>query len=155
MKKITSTIIHLEFTIMKTLLNNVGKVAAVALTVTGLSYGGNATADEPVIGKLSALTIAGLSPAFDPNITQYTISQPADCFAPVTATVPDPDNPNLKLYVNGPTGSGETSSAYLCDGKTTFDIVIYDVWNEVGHYTITSTGVVAPTPDATPPSTES
>jgi len=103
---------------------------------------------------LSALTVAGLSPAFDPNITEYTIPQPADCYAPVTATVPDPSNPNLKLYVsNNPTSSGEASNAYLCDGKTKVDIVVYDVWNEVGHYTLTSTGAAptsSPGPDTTP-----
>ena len=101
----------------------------------------------PVSGKLSGLTVAGLSPAFDPNVTAYTIPQPANCAAAVTAAVPDPSNPNLKLYVaSNPTTSGATVNAWLCDGKTKIDVVIYDVWKEVGHYTITSTGAIASMP---------
>lgn len=100
----------------------------------------------PVSGKLTSLNIAGLSPAFDPNVTQYTLPQPANCAAPVTATVSAQDaaNPNLKLYISSnPASSGGTLNAWLCDGKTQIDVVIYDVWNEVGHYTITSTGQMA------------
>lgn len=100
----------------------------------------------PISGKLTALNVANLSPAFDPNVTQYTIPQPANCSTPVTASVSAQDaaNPNLKLYVSSnPTSSGGTVNAWLCDGKTSVDVVIYDVWNEVGHYTITSTGQVA------------
>ncbi|MCX7098438.1 MAG: hypothetical protein NTV43_11115 [Methylococcales bacterium] len=132
---------------MKTPLNTLSKAIALALTVTAPGYAGTALADTPVSGKLSTLNIAGLSPAFDPNITAYTIAQPADCFAPVTATVEDPSNPNLKIFIAGNTASsGTASTAYLCDGKTSFDISIYDVWNEVGHYTITSTGAGTPEP---------
>ena len=109
----------------------------------------------PVSGKLSGLTAAGLSPAFDPNITAYTVPQPANCSVPVTATVADPTNPSLKLYVsNNPTSSGATVNAWVCDGKTKVDIIIFDVWNEVGRYTITPTGtapVTLPTdPNPTP-----
>jgi len=109
----------------------------------------------PVSGKLSGLTAAGLSPAFDPDITDYTVPQPANCSVPVSATVADPANPNLKLYVsNNPSSSGATVNAWVCDGKTKVDIVIFDVWNEVGRYTITPTGTVPVTlpsdPDPTP-----
>lgn len=48
------------------------------------------------------------------------------------------------MYVaNNPTASGNTVNAWLCDGSTKVDVVIYDNWTEVGHYTITSTGQVA------------
>ncbi|WP_052700221.1 DUF1800 family protein [Methylocucumis oryzae] len=102
----------------------------------------------PIDGKLTSLTVAGLSPAFDPNITEYTVAQPANCALPVTATVANPTNPNLKLYIaSNPTSSGATVNAWVCDGHTSVDIVIYDVWNEVGHYTITTTGMM---PDPNP-----
>lgn len=105
----------------------------------------------PVSGKLSGLDVTGLSPAFDPNITAYTVPQPANCAVPVTATVPNPANPNLKLYVSSnATSSGATVNAWVCDGKTKVDIVIYDVWTEVGHYTITPTGVAMPMPNPNP-----
>lgn len=104
-----------------------------------------------ISGKLSGLVAAGLSPAFDPDITAYTVPQPANCGVAVTATVADPANPNLKLYVSSnPTSSGATVNAWVCDGKTKVDIVIYDVWNEVGHYTITPTGAVPPMPPSDP-----
>lgn len=102
-------------------------------------------------GKLSNLVVANLSPAFDPNITAYTVPQPANCAVPVTATVAAPVSPNLKLYISSnPTSSGATVNAWVCNGKTKVDIVIYDVWTEVGHYTITPTGVAAPMPNPNP-----
>lgn len=101
----------------------------------------------PVSGKLSGLTVANLSPAFDPNVTQYKVPQPANCSISITATVPDPANPNLKLYIDSnPTASGGTVNAWVCDGKTKVDIVIYDVWTVVGQYTITPDGSAPPPP---------
>ena len=95
----------------------------------------------PVSGKLTSLAAANLSPAFDPNVTQYSVAQPANCSLPVTVTLANPDNPNLKLYVaSNPAKSGVATNAWLCDGKSKVDIVIYDVWTEVGHYTLTSSG---------------
>lgn len=111
------------------------------------------TAVAAVSGKLSSLTVANLSPAFNPNITAYTIPQPADCGVAVTATVPAPDStdPNLKLYIaSNPASSGATINAWLCNGKTKVDIVIFDVWKEVGRYTITSTGSITPPPPPEP-----
>lgn len=110
----------------------------------------------PVSGKLSNLVATGLSPAFDPAITQYTVPRPMNCSVPVTAGVDNPTNPNLKLYIaSNPTTSGKTVNAWVCDGKTKVDVVIYDVWKEVGHYIITPVGEpVATTPPTTmPPST--
>jgi uncharacterized protein (DUF1800 family) len=92
----------------------------------------------PVSGKLSSLSVANLSPAFDPNITQYTVPQPGNCAVAVTAVAQSAGNANLKLYVaNTLTSSGSTVNAWVCDGHTQIDIVLYDVWTEVGHYTIT------------------
>ena len=111
------------------------------------------TAAAAVSGKLSSLTVANLSPAFDPNITAYTIPQPADCGVAVTAAVPTPDStdPNLKLYIaSNPASSGASVNAWLCNGKTKVDIVIFDVWKEVGRYTITSTGSITPPPPPEP-----
>lgn len=111
------------------------------------------TSPTPVSGKLTSLVATGLSPAFDPAITKYTVPTPANCSVPVTAIVPDPNNPNLKLYISSnPTSSGKTINAWVCNGSTKVDIIIYDVWTEVGHYIITPTGapVVTPTPTPTP-----
>lgn len=67
--------------------------------------------------------IAGLSPAFSPAVTQYTIPRTSNCAVPVTATLA---NPVHKLYISsGETPSGVTRSAWVCDGKTKIDVVIY------------------------------
>ncbi len=107
-----------------------------------------------VSGKLSQLVVAGLNPAFNPEVTQYTIPTPSNCSVAVTASVENPSHPNLKLYVaSNPTSNGKTVNAWLCNGKTKVDIIIYDVWNEVGHYTITPMGesVMAPPTVTEPP----
>lgn len=120
-------------------------------TVTPVAQAPLPPPPPPVSGKLTGLSVAGLSPAFDPDVTAYTIPQPANCAAAITATVADPNHPNLKLYVaNNPTTSGATVNAWLCDGKSKADVVIFDVWKEVGRYTITSTGAMTPTPPQTP-----
>ena len=95
-------------------------------------------AASPVSGKLTGLVAQGLMPAFDPTITQYTVPAPSNCLVSITATVADPTNPNLKLSIsNTSTTSGKVVNAWVCNGKTPTDIVIYDVWTVVGHYTIT------------------
>lgn len=100
-------------------------------------------------GKLAGLVVPDLSPAFDPDVTQYTIPKTSNCSVPVTATLA---NPAMKLYVaNTPTPSGTTRNAWVCDGHTKIDIVIYDVWTEVGRYTVTpAVAQATPTPMPTP-----
>ena len=99
----------------------------------------------PVSGKLTGLNIANLTPAFDPNVTQYTVPRPASCSVPTAVTVADPTNPNLKLYISSnPTTSGATVNAWVCGNQPTIDIVIYDVWTEVGHYMVTPVNAPAP-----------
>jgi len=116
-------------------------------TITPVQQASPPPPPPAISGKLSGLNVAGLSPAFDPNVTAYTVPQPANCAVAVTATVDNPANPNLKLYVaSNLTTSGATVNAWVCDGKTKVDVVIYDVWNEVGHYTITPTGVMQQPP---------
>lgn len=97
-------------------------------------------------GALSNLVIAGLSPAFDPNVTQYTVPQPANCSVAVTATLATATN---NLYIQSTqTASGAVRNAYVCGGKK-IDIIIYKNWTEVGRYTVTP--VVAPPPPPPPP----
>jgi hypothetical protein len=112
----------------------------------------------PISGKLTGLTVAGLdlTPAFDPNVKDYTVPRPANCALPVTATAENSDNANFKMYVgNNLTNSGAQASAWVCDNQTKAEVVIYNVWNEVGRYTITPVGdpvVVNPPPsDPNPP----
>ena len=105
-----------------------------------------------VNGKLSGLVVANLSPAFDPNVTQYTVTMPANCSVSVNASVPDPTNPNLKLYISSTIAtSGKTVNTWVCGSQPKVEIIIYDVWTEVGHYTITPTGTPTPTPPPNPP----
>jgi hypothetical protein len=105
----------------------------------------------PVSGKLTGLLAANLSPAFDPNVKQYTVPMPANCSVPVKATVADPANPNLKLYISSnPTTSGTVVNAWVCGNQPKVEIVIYDVWTEVGHYSITPVGEPVATPPPTP-----
>lgn len=93
---------------------------------------------------LSALVIAGLSPMFAPATNTYTIQRTAACSVPVTATLTDPTN---KLYIsNAETASGAVRQAWVCDGKTKIDIVIYKVWTEVGRYTVNVVGEAPPPP---------
>ncbi|MGZ8243917.1 DUF1800 domain-containing protein [Methylomagnum sp.] len=109
----------------------------------------------PISGKLTGLTVANfsLTPAFDPSVKDYTVPMPANCALSVTATAENSDHANFKMYVgNNQTASGMPTSAWVCDGHTKVDVVIYNVWNEVGHYTITPVGdpVVTPNPNPTP-----
>ena len=125
-------------------------------TITPVQQTALPPAPPPVSGKLSSLVADNLSPAFDPNITQYTVPTPANCSVPVKVTVENSSNPNLKIYISSnPTTSGATVNAWVCDGKTKVDIIVYDVWKEVGHYLITPVGEpvsTSPPPTAMPPS---
>jgi uncharacterized protein (DUF1800 family) len=97
-----------------------------------------ATPPPPPPAALTGLTITGLMPAFSPSVTAYTLQRTASCAVPVTATLTDPTN---KLYIaNSETASGALRQAWVCDGKTKIDIVIYKVWTEVGRYTVTMVG---------------
>jgi len=103
----------------------------------------------PAAATLSSLAIADLSPAFNPEVRAYTIPRTMACSVPVTATL---STPTHKLQVqNGDTPSGMTRLAWVCDGRTKIDVVIYQVWTEVGRYTITLVGEMPPPALPTPP----
>ena len=114
--------------------------------------GGNDTPPPDVDGHLASLSMAGLSPAFDPAVSDYTVAVPAGTCSvpvPVTATLADP---SLKLHIqSAETASGTSKSAYVCDGNL-IDIVIYYGWTEVGRYTVAPQFVQADPPaDPEPP----
>lgn len=93
---------------------------------------------------LSALVVGSLSPAFSPTTLTYSIPRTAACSVPVTATMSDPTN---TLYISsGLASSGVTAQAWVCDGKTKIDIIIFKVWTEVGRYTINVVGMAPPVP---------
>jgi uncharacterized protein (DUF1800 family) len=106
-----------------------------------------ATAAQPVF-YVTSITVAGMIPAFDPAITQYTLTRTAACSVPVTASLADTSH---KLYVGGnQIASGATSNAWVCDGRTKIDVIVYQVWTEKARYTIT---LIDPTPTPTVPPT--
>jgi len=116
--------------------------------------GGGGGNDPPpnVDGHLSALSIAGLSPAFDPAVTGYTVTLPTGtCAVAVSATLADP---SLTLNIqSSEVASGASYNAYVCGG-TTLDIVIYSGWIEVGRYTVAvQFGAGNPPPSDPPPAT--
>ena len=91
---------------------------------------------------LSALVIASLSPMFSPTTKTYEIPRTNACSVPVTATLTDPTH---NLYISsGAAQSGMTAQAWVCDGKTKIDIVVYKVWTEVGRYTVNVVGTPPP-----------
>jgi len=97
---------------------------------------------------VTSLVVAGMSPPFDPAVTQYTLPRTGACSIPVSATLGDPTH---KLYVGGSqVASGVTASAWVCDGRTKIDVIVYQVWTEKVRYTIT---MVDPPPTATMTST--
>ncbi|MGE3275912.1 MAG: DUF1800 family protein [Vicinamibacterales bacterium] len=99
-------------------------------------------------GTLSNLVIAGLSPQFDPAITQYTMPKSSTCIAAVTATLA---NPAHSLYIaNSQAVSGVTKQSWTCSGSS-FSIVIYKGWTEVGRYTVTPIDAPPPPPPPPPP----
>lgn len=92
-------------------------------------------ADAAVDGRLKSLIVQNLSPAFKPNIKKYTIPKTSECSIPVTASLYDP---SLRLYVaNTPASSGQTVNAWICDGNNKIEIIVYQNWTELSHYTIT------------------
>lgn len=115
-----------------------------AITLAGTLLGASTAF---AAGALSNLVIAGLSPAFDPNVTQYTVPVASGCSVNVTATLTTATN---QLYIQSNlTASGAVRSAYVCDGKK-IDIIIYKNWAEQGRYTITPVKA-APVPPPPPP----
>ncbi|MGE0044108.1 MAG: hypothetical protein AB7V01_23265, partial [Vicinamibacterales bacterium] len=97
-------------------------------------------------GTLAGLDITGLSPQFSPGVTQYTMPKASNCIATVTATLADPSN---SLYIaNGLAVSGTAKQTWICSGSS-FAVVVYKGWTEVGRYTITP--VDAPPPPPPPP----
>jgi len=94
---------------------------------------------------LTDLATANLSPSFVPTTTQYTIPRTAACSVPVSATLTDPTH---RLVVGGvQIQSGATASAWVCDGRTKIDVIVYQVWTERARYTIT---LVEPEPEPEP-----
>ncbi|MDP0881001.1 hypothetical protein, partial [Klebsiella variicola] len=76
----------------------------------------------------------GMTPAFAPDVYQYSIPRTEACSIPVVATLIDPAH---MLYVaSTPTASGSTRNAWVCNGKTSIEIIVYENWKEVGHYTV-------------------
>ncbi len=99
-------------------------------------------------GALTNLVVAGLSPAFDPNVTAYTVPLPANCSVAVTATLADATN---KLYVQSSLiASGTLKNTYVCGGKK-IDIIVYKNWTAVGRYIITPVNTPPPPPPPPPP----
>lgn len=100
---------------------------------------------------LSNLIVSDLSPAFTPLTRTYSIPRTAACAVPVTATL---SNTALKLQIaNTDTPSGTMRQAWVCDGRTKIDIVIYSGWTEVGRYTVNVVGSVPPPPPPPGPAT--
>ena len=92
------------------------------------------TASNPA--KLTRLDVSNLSPSFDPDVTDYTVARTTACALQVTAKFDDTDT-ELTMYVGGrQTDSGETRSAWVCDGRTKVDIVLYRAAREVRRYTV-------------------
>lgn len=120
------------------------RVCALVATLSGTLVSASAAF---AAGPLSNLVVAGLSPAFDTNVKQYTVPKPAGCSVSVTATLATATD---MLYIqSNPTSSGAVRSAYVCENKK-IDIVIYNKnWSEIGRYTITP--VVAPPAPPPPP----
>ncbi|MDD3518354.1 MAG: cadherin-like beta sandwich domain-containing protein [Chromatiales bacterium] len=109
--------------------------------------GGGGSPPPDVDGSLTDLVIPGLTPDFDPAVTEYTIPMPAGGAVPVTATLADA---SLRLFIqSAEVQSGAVWTAWVGDGKS-IDIVIYFGWTEVGRYTVTPVGGSAPAPEPEP-----
>ena len=99
-------------------------------------------------GGLSSLAAAGLTPAFDPAVKDYRVPRTSSCSLSITATL---GNPAHRLYVgNSETASGAARNAWVCDGVTKVNVVIYNGWTEVGRYTITPDVALTPPPPPPP-----
>lgn len=100
------------------------------------------------VNYLASLSVANLSPAFTPATKQYTIPR-TSCVVSASATLVDPTH---KLYIaNRQVASGQPASAWVCDGRTSFDVIVYQVWTEKAKYTVTVVGNMLPPPPPGPP----
>lgn len=120
---------------------------------SGSSSSGSGSSGSPppnVDGRLASLALTGLSPAFDPDSHEYTVTVPSGtCSVTLTATLMDP---TLKMQIqSGDTPSGQPQSAWLCDGNDHIGVVVYQGWTEVGRYTVTRQTAPAPSPSASAP----
>jgi hypothetical protein len=87
-------------------------------------------------GKLTGLSAAGLSPAFNADTKYYTAPADHDVIT-VTATLADP---GANLYIqSNKVESGVPFRAWVGEGQAV-DVVIYSDWTEIGRYTITRAG---------------
>jgi uncharacterized protein (DUF1800 family) len=97
---------------------------------------------------LSALSVPNLSPAFSPAVKQYSIPR-TTCSVTASAMLVDPRH---KLYIaNRQVASGQVASAWVCDGNTKFDVIVYQVWTEKARYTVNVVGDMLPPPPGPPP----
>ncbi|MFO0591525.1 MAG: cadherin-like beta sandwich domain-containing protein [Polyangiaceae bacterium] len=99
----------------------------------------------PVVStKLASLSVAGLSPVFEPDVDSYTVAVPdGECSVPVTVI---PEDPNLTVMIQSTVvPAGQAYNVWLCDGTTQAAINLYSGWTKVG--TTTLTRVTAPVPD--------
>ena len=102
-------------------------------------------------GVVTNLTVAGLSPAFSPAVTQYTAPQStASCTMAVSVTLASPATDILYIQSNLTT-SGAIRNAYVC-GKTV-DVIVYRNWKEMARYVVTPVPVAPPPPPPPPPGT--
>lgn len=80
---------------------------------------------------LADLHVAGLNPAFDPAVTEYTIHASAASAVDVTASLGAPAD---RLQVaGGGVASGQTVNVWAPPGGG-FDVAAYRGWVEIGHY---------------------
>jgi hypothetical protein len=83
--------------------------------------------------RLASLVSPGLTPAFSPALTAYTIPPAPSSTTWVEATLCDP---TLTLYVGGnQVVSGSKVGAWTANGKV--DISLYAGWSQVATYTLT------------------
>lgn len=100
------------------------------------------------VAYLTSLSVPNLSPAFSPAVTQYTIPR-TTCSVSASATLGDPAH---KLYIaSRQVASGQAATAWVCDGRTKFDVVVYQVWTEKARYTVTVVGEMPLPPPPGPP----
>ncbi|MBM3819969.1 MAG: DUF1800 domain-containing protein [Acidimicrobiia bacterium] len=121
---------------------------AALLVAAGALHGGGVQAQGPAV---LSLVVANLSPAFAPAVTQYSIPRTSSCQVPVTVTLAYPTQ--HRLYIaSGEVPSGVTRNAWVCDGRTKIDVVVYKVWTEVARYTINVVGQASTPPPSSPSS---
>jgi hypothetical protein len=87
----------------------------------------------PLTDGLALLSAPGLSPAFDPDVTQYTVPSNATNTVPFTATLTDP---SLHLYIQSvPLADGQTYDAWAPPGAV-IDVTVLQGWIEIGRYSV-------------------